>query len=229
MEPIKSVLNNLSDQSEGLIKYRTMQNFRRQTFKEEEIIPLKREFLSFCRECFYQENGQISLSEDEKKIMALIFNWLIGEGIDTTLNQGLLLTGKFGTGKSVILKAIVKFIDKYYTDKVMTNGITEPVYAMAHDMANSFEEGKVDHIMRMKSTSILAIDDLGYEPHEVKYMGTPAKPFEEVLMSRYDKRKLVLISTNMSMEEIGVRYKGHIFDRLRQMVIVIEFKGSSKR
>lgn len=202
--------------------------WRRKTFSPDEWNRLKWELLEFSKECFYQNNGKISLTEEEKEKFSFVFNWLIGKDIDITLNKGLLLTGSYGTGKSVLLKACIKFIDKYYSDKSVSNGIPEPIYILSHDMANAFMDEKSALITRMKTTSILAVDDLGYEPVEVKSFGTVIKPFEEILMARYDKRKTILISTNLTCEELK-KYGGHIYDRLRQMTYLIEFKGESKR
>lgn len=178
---------------------------------------------------FYQSNGNIVLSDDDKSNLRVIFNWLIGVDIDINQNKGLMFTGNWGTGKSIFIKGIVLFINKYYSIDVLTNGISNPIYMLAQDMANLFKEDNVFEINRIKSTSILAIDDLGYEPVKVNHFGTETHPFEEILMSRYDRKKAILLTTNLTLEQIGERYGWHIYDRLKQMVYIIEFKGESKR
>ena len=204
-------------------------NFRRALFNDKQIAHLKRYFLESIRTAFYEENGKIILSQDEVENIKKIFNWLIGKDIDVTLNKGLFLTGDYGTGKSVILKGIIKFIDRYYSHDYLINGISNPMLILSWDMANYFMSGNEIMINKMKTTSILAIDELGYEPLEVNYYGSICKPFAEIIMQRYQRRRCILISTNLTMEDIKIIYGGHIYDRLCQMVYVIEFRGNSKR
>jgi len=129
----------------------------------------------------------------------------------------------------VIMKAIIKFIEEYYSDTAIEGGIPKPSYILSHALSNAFKDSNETLIARMKTTSILAIDDLGYEAKEVMYFGTVSKPFEEIIMARYDKKRTILITTNLSLSQIGGMYGPHVKDRLKQMVYIIEFKGESKR
>lgn len=204
-------------------------SFRRQEFSEIQIPALKRDLVNLTGENFFESGKRAQLSPGEAEIFSNVFNWLLGNNIDVSLNKGLFLTGDYGTGKSALLKAIVSFIDKYYSDKATKNGIPSPIYTLSQAMANKFKDNDEVSINRMKTTPVLAIDDLGYEPKDVYYFGTLAHPFEEILMERYDRRRLVLISSNMNLDQIGERYGAHIKDRVKQMVYIIEFRGKSKR
>lgn len=208
---------------------RTALSFRRQAFSEKQIPELKRDLVNLTEDCFFESGGKAKLSAGEVEIFRNVFNWLIGSDLDSLLNKGLLFTGDYGTGKSALLKATVAFIDKYYSDKAIDNGIPSPIYTLSQAMANKFKDNDEISINRMKTTAVLAIDDLGYEPKDVYYFGTLAHPFEEILMERYDRKRIVLISSNMSLDQIGERYGSHIKDRIKQMVYVIEFRGKSKR
>lgn len=209
---------------------RKIYEWRRRVFAPTEINDLKIEFVyQFLKGAFYEADGKVILSDEDKERMKIIFNWLIGNEINIKENKGLFLTGDFGTGKSVILKGIIQFITKYYSDLNLFNGISQPVYVLSHEMNSYFSEGNEFMINRMKNTSILAIDDLGYESSSVRNYGTELKPFEEILMARYDKGKCILISTNKTLDEIGISYGWHIFDRIKQMTYNIQFTGQSKR
>lgn len=209
---------------------KTVRSFRRRLFTDLEVPRLKWKLVEFTGDAFYEANGACKeLTEEDKASFSKVFNWLIGQDIDVSLNKGLFLTGDYGTGKSAILKGIVKFIDNYYSDKVNNDGIPSPIYILAQAMANKFKDNNDVFINRMKTTSVLAVDDIGYEPKDVYYFGTLAHPFEEIIMERYDRKRLVLISSNMNLKQIGERYGEHVMDRLIQMTYIIEFKGKSKR
>ncbi len=204
-------------------------SFRRQNFHESQFNHLKCRLINFCETHFFESNGKVVLSKDEKENLSKIFNWVIGYRINVNLNKGLMITGDYGTGKSVLMKAIVKFIDEYYSDKIVTNGIPSPLYVISHDISNAYIEQNITLLNKMKTTSVLAIDDLGYEPKKVVSFGTEQHPFEEIMMYRYDRRRTILITTNLSLKQIGELYGEHVKDRLKQMVYIIEFKGESKR
>jgi DNA replication protein DnaC len=204
-------------------------SFRRQTFDKSQFIHLKWKLMNYCESYFYESDGKIILSKEEKENLSKIFNWLIGYKINISLNKGLMFTGDYGTGKSVLMKAIIKFIDEYYSDRIVSNGVPEPMYILSHDISNAFIEQNVFLLNKMKTTSVLAIDDLGYETKKVISFGTEQHPFEEILMYRYDRKRTTLITTNLNLKQIGVTYGDHIKDRLLQMVYIFEFKGESKR
>lgn len=204
-------------------------SFRRQKFFESQFNHLKWRLINFCESYFYEADGKVVLTKEEKDNLSKIFNWLIGYRINVSLNKGLLFTGDYGTGKSVLMKAIVKFIDEYYSDRIVENGIPAPYYVLSHDIATAYLEQNLSVLNRMKTTSVLAIDDLGYETKKVMSFGSEQHPFEEILMYRYDRKRTTLITTNLSLNQISEMYGQHIKDRIKQMVYIIEFKGQSKR
>jgi DNA replication protein DnaC len=226
MEPIKNIISKSQNASDN---ESIPQTWRRQSFPISEWNDLKFDLIDMVKENFFQANGKVILNDEDKSNLKVIFNWLIGNEIDLSLNKGLMFTGNWGTGKSIFIKGIILFINKYYSIDILQNGISNPVYMLAQDMANLFKEDNVNEINKMKSTSIMAIDDLGYEPVEVNHFGTKCHPFEEVLMSRYDRKKTILLTTNLSLDQIGERYGWHIYDRLKQMTYILEFTGKSKR
>lgn len=204
-------------------------DFRRKQYSADMIPYMKRYLMLQINDAFYQENGKASLGANDIKNLKFIFSWLLGEGIEKGLNKGLLFTGDYGTGKSVILKGLIEFINRYYSHDYVTDGIANPKLMLSYEMADHFINGNDFMINVMETTSVLAIDELGYEPVTVRYYGSECKPFEEIIMHRYQRKRSILISTNKTMEEIKSIYGGHVYDRLCQMVYVLNFKGDSKR
>ena len=108
-------------------------------------------------------------------------------------------------------------------------GIAEPKYTTAKGMARIFIDGDRIKINQLIYAGLLGIDDFGYESKEVRSFGTVVFPFEEIVMERYDKKKIILGTTNLKPEQIEKIYGGHVLDRLNQMCFFIEINSPSKR
>jgi len=208
-------------------------NWRRKIFDLSDagrVKELKIQLMSFMQDAFFDQNDKkVSLTSEDQKMLSEIFYWLVGSCNPIYLQKAPLFTGNIGTGKTVLMKGILEFIDTHYSHDAFLGGISNPVYIQSKEMANYFKENNTNGISKLKTCSILAIDDIGYEAKTTNYFGTEAKPFEEILMSRYDKRKTTLMTTNLPIEEIGKIYGWHIYDRIKQTSFVYEFKGHSKR
>lgn len=173
---------------------------------------------------FFEEN--VSLDDEQKKIISTIFSWIIGK---FEPKKGFLLTGNFGNGKSSIMKASLALITELFSIKVKENGIPEPKYFTSKQLARYFQDYETNRINEAFSSRLIGIDDFGYEPKEVKVFGTIQKPFEDVIMERYDKKRIVLATTNLSASQIKSIYGEYILDRLTQMCFWIDIQKPSFR
>lgn len=184
-------------------------------------------FIEFLKNEFFFENNEVENDESTNKILKIIFNWVIGE---FEPGKGFVLTGTFGNGKSSIMKAAMNLLYFIYgkSDKFIDK-MQKPLYVSAKQMSRHFINNERIKINQMIYTDILGIDDVGYESKEVREMGTIVFPFEEILMERYDRKKIILITTNKTGTEIEFIYGGHILDRLNQMCFWVEINSPSKR
>jgi len=159
--------------------------------------------------------------------LKIVFNWVIGKHKP---DKGFVITGTYGTGKSSIMKAAMKLVFHIYgiSDQYKA-GIHEPKYITSKKLARLFIDNEKVKINELIYAKLIGIDDFGYESKEVRTFGTIVFPFEEILMERYDKKKIVLATTNLSPEQIEKHYGGHILDRLNQMCFWIEINAPSKR
>lgn len=134
------------------------------------------------------------------------------------LKKGILFRGKSGLGKTFIpmclsgndLKPIhlVNIIE--ITDKVKEVGF--------------YESPKKD--------GILYIDDIGTEESPILRYGTPVNWFKEFIekyhFNKYQFNKLIL-STNLSTEELEKKYGYRVRSRIREMFNVIDLTGNDLR
>lgn len=209
------------------LKQSRFNNIHRYQIVKHFIPELKEKFYELLKAEFFFENTEIEKDSAIIEMLRIVFNWVIGE---FEPNKGFVLTGTYGNGKSSVMKAAMKLMYIIYgKSENYIHGISEPVYVSAKRMARHFIDNERFKINQLIYADLLGIDDVGYESKEVKTMGTLVYPFEEILMERYDRKKIVLITTNKTAEEIESIYGGHILDRLNQMCFWIEINSPSKR
>ena len=191
------------------------------------IKELKQKFVELLKDEFFFESDELEIDPKTKNVLNIVFYWILGK---YEPEKGFLLFGTYGTGKSSMMKAAMKLIFHIYgVSDGYPSGIHEPKYITAKTLARHFMDGEKTKINELIYTKILGIDDFGYESREVRSFGTIVFPFEEILMERYDRKKIILATTNLTPAKIEKMYGGHVLDRLKQMCFWVEINSVSKR
>lgn len=127
--------------------------------------------------------------------------------------RGLLMIGNCGLGKSLIGKYILPLLIRDSCRKVV-------------NVFNAQElNTKPDEIL---SYHIIYIDDIGTENVSNIY-GNKRIPFMELCDAVEQKGKLLMCSTNLTLDELAEKYGERTIDRLRATTKVIPFIGDSLR
>ena len=138
-------------------------------------------------------------------------------------NTGLLLWGDVGTGKSFVAGCIANALIEKEIPVAMTN-----FGFILADMMN-LKIDKNEYIKNLNKNSLLIIDDFGME------RDTPfaLEQIYNVIDSRYTASKPLIVTTNLTLEEMlktdtqtDLR---RIYDRVLEMCVPIFFEGESKR
>ena len=79
------------------------------------IIKMKQRFIKLIADEFLEVEKPLVITPELKPKLAFCFNWVIGTSINWKENKGLQLFGEVGTGKSCIMKAVVKFCNELYS------------------------------------------------------------------------------------------------------------------
>lgn len=114
---------------------------------------------------------------------------------------GLFMYGKCGQGKTLLAKYVLPAILLYY---VKPRGLVVNYYDMTE--ANR----KIDEILEKH---IIALDDVGTESTSVIY-GNKRNAFDEIMDQVEKNGKLVIITSNLTFEELSARYESRVIDRI---------------
>ena len=137
-------------------------------------------------------------------------------------NQGLLFYGGVGTGKTYAAACIANYLLSRRQLVVMTS------FVKLLNSMQTFREDDSVMLNRLNRAKLLIVDDLGAE------RGTDfaLEKVYDVIDSRYRARLPVILTTNLSMEDmkeaVDIRY-ARIYDRIFELCYPMEFVGRSWR
>lgn len=152
--------------------------------------------------------GEVQKAEWNEKNYRPIVDWMTDNK-----GRGLLMVGSCGLGKSLIGKYILPYLIRDACRKVV-------------NVFNAQElNSKPDEII---GYHIIYIDDIGTENVSNIY-GNKRIPFMELCDATEQKGKLLMCSTNLTIEELKEKYGDRTVDRLKSTTKVVPFTGSSLR
>lgn len=127
--------------------------------------------------------------------------------------RGLLCYGNCGRGKSLICWKIIPLLLNHYCRKIVSCYDSQQMNA---------------NIDAVKSKHIIYIDDVGTENLSVKF-GEKRLAFCEIVDEAEKRGKLLILTTNLSLDEISQKYGERTMDRLVAITTRVKFKGDSLR
>lgn len=138
-------------------------------------------------------------------------------------NQGLLLYGTVGTGKSYTAACIANYLLDHGHSVIMTSFVR-----ILQQMQGFNKETEDAFICRLNSVSLLIIDDLGAE----RSTDYALEKVYGVIDNRYLAKKPLILTTNLDLGQMqavsDLRYE-RIYDRVFEMCYPVEFTGISWR
>lgn len=151
-------------------------------------------------------------------------------------DKSFCLYGNIGTGKSTLLQVVRKFagfVRPVTLGRYAGHGepYTFGIYP-AREICDQFADGNYRAIRQFRQYQSIAIDELGSESIPTMHYGTPENVMSYILAARYDRRnelRCTHMTTNLSPADLRHTYGDRIYDRLREMVNFIEFRGPSFR
>lgn len=137
-----------------------------------------------------------------------VANWM-----SDNKGKGLLCMGDCGRGKTLICQNIIPALILHFHRKVVSP------YSTIEMNKN------VDDVIKKH---LIYLDDIGTEGQSVRY-GERRWAFPEIVDEVEKKGKLLIVTTNLSKEEIVNKYGDRTLDRLRATTKPVLFEGKSLR
>jgi DNA replication protein DnaC len=185
-------------------------------------------FLSFGTVCLLNRNQNISFVIDENNepvIEQLYYYTTNNSSFTGDLNKGILLQGKYGCGKTILLEAYL----------VLHNHIIRK-FCLNYPLLLFIKSVELQEQLIKQSTSAFArrpliIDEFGRESKTVMDYGNISRPISELLSLRSDAGTLTHGTTNFTLATLSSDefYGGMIGDRLKVMFNFITLNGESRR
>lgn len=211
MENVASIIDRLAEQKRIVVR------------SPHDLSWGDREFCEglFC-EVFRRADKSIGLYHHLPEYAAVI-DWMIA-----TRGRGLLLYGDCGRGKSIILTGVVPVL------LAMKGCFVVPIHADEFQKPYDFAGCTAGYDPKMSNLDYLIrsaypiIDELGVEPLVNNY-GEKYEGFNRVINAAERYLRPLFLSTNLTREQLLLRYGERTFDRLTRLCRVVEFKGDSLR
>ena len=140
---------------------------------------------------------------------------VIADWLTDNKGKGLLMVGGTGTGKSFMGDYVIPTMLRYGTgQRLGCESITMDRLQNEYDI--------------IKQMGIIYLDDVGNESKTSDY-GNRHDRFAELVENAIRTNKILVVSTNLTVNELKERYNERIIDRLRDITVGVSFTGESLR
>lgn len=147
----------------------------------------------------------------------------------SSVHQGLLLFGSWGTGKSSMLKAIARaMIDFYAAMPSAFNGLEVYRFNALRMSAYDFKSPIIDERLFREAcdTSLLLLDDVGLENGCPETQRFSRELIGEVLLKRYDEMKPTVLASIFDIESLSDIYGRHVAEIMKEVYATITMETS---
>lgn len=153
-----------------------------------------------------------------------VARWMCG----LTGKSGILFAGRCGNGKSTMVRAMQNMLNLLRVRNPVSNVVYSLPIFTAKQLVRVFRDRPREWDAAV-GRDLLAIDDLGVEPRDVKDYGNVESPIIDLISERYDRQLPMVITSNLTPQCISEIYGERIADRLRETMQVVAFTSPSFR
>lgn len=172
-----------------------------------------------------EKNSFVIDNLNESIIRQLYLYLRLDEHFAGDLQKGIMLVGKYGSGKTLIMEAL----SEMYNVVVRSLHIPRPMlrFVKSSNLLSEIQEKSVLAFSKMP----LIIDEFGREPKQVMDFGNIRCPMIELICERYDFGSWTHGTSNFTLETLCSenQYGKMTGDRIKSMFNFVKLSGESRR
>ena len=182
-------------------------------------------FGTACLHKRYQKKSFVVDKNNEPVIQQLHYYATNNSAFDGDLNKGILLQGKYGCGKTILLETY----SMLHNHIVRKFGLNHPLllFVKSVELQEQIRKQSVNKFVRRP----MIIDEFGRESKTIQDYGNIIRPISELLSLRSDLGTLTHGTSNFTLQTLSTEefYGRMIGDRLKMMFNFITLHGESRR
>lgn len=165
---------------------------------------------------------------DREKVVEYVTNYIKNIPINFDNNQGIMLYGSNGVGKSFIATLIVKYAYIFrYTSKRCTFMEYINEYTRMWGCKNPLEKEELEELFyrNYKAVEFLCLEEIGKE------LDTKLSPtvLEDLLRYREERGLVTIICTNLNPKDLASKYGNSIMSLIKGNCTPIKLVGADNR
>ena len=185
-------------------------------------------FVLFGNSCLFKrnQNRNFIIDDNNESVIEQLYYYITNNhSFSGDLCKGIMLQGKYGCGKTVILETY----SMLHNHIVIKYAIRQPLFLFIKSL--DLQEQIIKQSLKTFVQRPLIIDEFGRESKTVQDYGNISRPISELLSIRSDLGTLTHGTTNFTLETLASDefYGGMIGDRLKMMFNFIPLSGESRR
>lgn len=175
------------------------------------------------RSCTFEDIEKVGVpgAIQEQYIQVKAYAENLPENLDE--GRGLLLKGSVGTMKTTLAVAVLQqhIYDGGWGRFISMASLLDNIFSLKAKDASEWVKFEQD----LRETPLLVLDDMGSEHTE----GWVLTKVDAIISERWNRCRSIIITTNLSTEQLKSTYAERVIDRLRNTMQVINFSGGSLR
>lgn len=167
---------------------------------------------------------KINSDDDIRDNAKMVYTY--SKNIDKYVKEGtgLILAGGYGTMKTTLAVCVLRA----YLEQG-GKGLFVPMCSLMDNLYSMQKRNLTEWMnyeSKLRNTSLLVIDDLGGEDVSAPWV---LPKVNSIITERYNHKKSIIITTNLTKSELEGTYSGRLVDRLKSTNYYLAFNSKSKR